>query len=43
LAVRDRFEEFAELGYSLAMLSFPRFPETEELRLFMDEVVPYFA
>jgi alkanesulfonate monooxygenase SsuD/methylene tetrahydromethanopterin reductase-like flavin-dependent oxidoreductase (luciferase family) len=42
-AIRDRVEEFAELGYSFAMLSFPRFPETDELRLFMDEVIPYFS
>ncbi len=42
-AIREQFDEFAELGYSMSMLSFPRFPETDELRLFMDEVVPHFS
>jgi alkanesulfonate monooxygenase SsuD/methylene tetrahydromethanopterin reductase-like flavin-dependent oxidoreductase (luciferase family) len=42
-AIRDKLAEAAELGFDLGMLVFPRFPETGDLRLFMDEVLPHFA
>ncbi len=42
-AVRDQLTDLAEKGFSLAMLWFPRFPENDDVRLFMDEVTPHFA
>ncbi len=42
-AVRERLSELAEMGFDLCMLVFPRFPETDDLKLFVDEVRPHFA
>jgi len=42
-AVRDQLTQLAEQGFSLAMLWFPGFPETEDVEIFMDEVIPYFG
>jgi alkanesulfonate monooxygenase SsuD/methylene tetrahydromethanopterin reductase-like flavin-dependent oxidoreductase (luciferase family) len=42
-AIRDRLAELAEIGFDMAMLVFPNFPETDDLRLFLDEVRPHFA
>jgi alkanesulfonate monooxygenase SsuD/methylene tetrahydromethanopterin reductase-like flavin-dependent oxidoreductase (luciferase family) len=41
-AIRDRLTELAELGFDLFHLVFPNFPETDDLRLFIDEVMPHF-
>jgi alkanesulfonate monooxygenase SsuD/methylene tetrahydromethanopterin reductase-like flavin-dependent oxidoreductase (luciferase family) len=42
-AVREQLHELAELGIDLCQLIFPRFPETDDLRLFMDKVLPEFT
>jgi alkanesulfonate monooxygenase SsuD/methylene tetrahydromethanopterin reductase-like flavin-dependent oxidoreductase (luciferase family) len=42
-AIRDRLTEYAELGISLCQIVFPNFPGTDDMRLFMDEVLPAFA
>jgi alkanesulfonate monooxygenase SsuD/methylene tetrahydromethanopterin reductase-like flavin-dependent oxidoreductase (luciferase family) len=42
-AIRDRLAEYAELGISLCQIVFPNFPDTDDMRLFMDEVMPAFA
>ena len=39
-AVREQLHELAEMGIDLCQLIFPRFPETDDLQLFMDEVLP---
>ena len=43
-AVRDQLTQLAEeLGMSMFIAAFPRFQETEDMRLFIDEVIPAFA
>jgi alkanesulfonate monooxygenase SsuD/methylene tetrahydromethanopterin reductase-like flavin-dependent oxidoreductase (luciferase family) len=42
-AVRDQYAQLAELGFDLCITFFPRFQELDDLRLFMDEVIPAFA
>jgi alkanesulfonate monooxygenase SsuD/methylene tetrahydromethanopterin reductase-like flavin-dependent oxidoreductase (luciferase family) len=42
-AIRDQLTELADMGFEQAMLVFPNFPETDDLRLFLDEVVPHFS
>ena len=41
-AVRDQFSALAEQGIDLCILSFPRFQELDDVRLFMGEVLPAF-
>jgi alkanesulfonate monooxygenase SsuD/methylene tetrahydromethanopterin reductase-like flavin-dependent oxidoreductase (luciferase family) len=41
-AVRDQYARLAELGFDLCITFFPRFQELDDLRLFMDEVIPAF-
>ena len=31
------------LGFDLANLAFPGFPNSDDIKLFMDEVIPHFA
>jgi alkanesulfonate monooxygenase SsuD/methylene tetrahydromethanopterin reductase-like flavin-dependent oxidoreductase (luciferase family) len=40
--LRDYLAERIELGFDLFQLVFPRFPDTDDLRLFADEVLPAF-
>lgn len=42
-AVRDQYAALAELGFSLCITFFPRFQELDDMRLFMDEVIPAFS
>jgi alkanesulfonate monooxygenase SsuD/methylene tetrahydromethanopterin reductase-like flavin-dependent oxidoreductase (luciferase family) len=42
-AVREQLHELAEIGIDLCQLIFPRFPDTDDLRLFIDEVLPAFS
>ena len=42
-AVRDQLEKQVELGFDLANLAFMSFPDTDDIELFMDEVVPHFS
>ena len=41
--LRDELEKQAELGFDLANLAFMSFPETDDVELFLDEVVPHFS
>jgi alkanesulfonate monooxygenase SsuD/methylene tetrahydromethanopterin reductase-like flavin-dependent oxidoreductase (luciferase family) len=41
--LRDRLSEIHELGFELVQLAFDGFPETDDLKLFADQVVPHFA
>lgn len=41
--LRDHLTRLHELGFELAQLSFANFPETDDLRLFADEVIPHFS
>ena len=41
--MRERLSELAELGFDLCILPFPRFQEMDDVKLFMDEVMPAFA
>jgi alkanesulfonate monooxygenase SsuD/methylene tetrahydromethanopterin reductase-like flavin-dependent oxidoreductase (luciferase family) len=42
-AIRDRLTEYVELGISMFQIVFPNFPDTDDMRLFMDEVLPAFT
>ena len=42
-AVREKLGEFAELGFDLCIAVFPRFQELDDMKLFVDEVMPAFA
>ncbi len=41
-ALRDRLLELSDLGFDLFQLVFAGFPETDDMRLFVDEVLPAF-
>jgi alkanesulfonate monooxygenase SsuD/methylene tetrahydromethanopterin reductase-like flavin-dependent oxidoreductase (luciferase family) len=43
VAVREQLEELAELGFDFSVLTFPRFQELDDLKLFVDEVMPAFS
>jgi alkanesulfonate monooxygenase SsuD/methylene tetrahydromethanopterin reductase-like flavin-dependent oxidoreductase (luciferase family) len=40
--LRNRLHELAELGFDLFQLAFPDFPDTDDMQLFVDEVLPAF-
>ena len=40
--LRDHIAELADIGFDLFQLVFPGFPETDDIRLFADEVLPAF-
>ena len=42
-AVREQFSELGEMGFDLFITFFPRFQELDDMKLFMEEVVPAFA
>jgi alkanesulfonate monooxygenase SsuD/methylene tetrahydromethanopterin reductase-like flavin-dependent oxidoreductase (luciferase family) len=42
-SVRDQLAELADLGFDLSVLTFPRFQELNDMRLFVDEVMPAFS
>ena len=42
-AVREQLHELAEMGIDLCQLTFPNFPATDDLQLFVDQVLPAFA
>jgi alkanesulfonate monooxygenase SsuD/methylene tetrahydromethanopterin reductase-like flavin-dependent oxidoreductase (luciferase family) len=42
-ALRDYLGELVELGFDHFPLVFPNFPETDDLDLFVDEVLPHFG
>ena len=42
-AVREQLAELAAMGFDLAVLTFPRFQELDDMKLFVDEVMPAFS
>lgn len=42
-ALRDLLHELVGLGFTHFPLVFPNFPQTDDMRLFVDEVLPHFA
>ena len=42
-AVAERIAELAELGFELFQVGFDQFPDTEDMELFMAEVMPRFG
>jgi alkanesulfonate monooxygenase SsuD/methylene tetrahydromethanopterin reductase-like flavin-dependent oxidoreductase (luciferase family) len=42
-AVREQLAELAALGFDYLILSFPRFQELDDLKLFVDAVQPAFS
>jgi alkanesulfonate monooxygenase SsuD/methylene tetrahydromethanopterin reductase-like flavin-dependent oxidoreductase (luciferase family) len=43
VAVREQLAELADLGFDLSVLTFVNFQELDDLKLFVDEVMPAFA
>ena len=41
--MREQLEQFVEMGFDLAILTFPRFQDLEDMKLFADKVMPAFA
>jgi alkanesulfonate monooxygenase SsuD/methylene tetrahydromethanopterin reductase-like flavin-dependent oxidoreductase (luciferase family) len=41
-AVAERIHELAELGFDMFQVSFDQFPDTTDMELFIDEVIPRF-
>jgi hypothetical protein len=41
--VREQFSQLAELGFDFSILTFPRFQDLEDMKLFVDEVMPAFS
>ncbi|MGH7862681.1 MAG: hypothetical protein ACREOS_10635, partial [Candidatus Dormibacteraceae bacterium] len=40
--LREYLSQLVDLGFDLFQLVFPRFPDTDDLKLFVDEVLPAF-
>jgi alkanesulfonate monooxygenase SsuD/methylene tetrahydromethanopterin reductase-like flavin-dependent oxidoreductase (luciferase family) len=40
--LRDHLDGLADLGFDLFQLVFPNFPETDDMQMFVDEVLPHF-
>lgn len=40
--LRDHLSQLVDLGFDLFQLVFPRFPDTDDMKLFVDEVLPAF-
>jgi alkanesulfonate monooxygenase SsuD/methylene tetrahydromethanopterin reductase-like flavin-dependent oxidoreductase (luciferase family) len=40
-ALRDHLAELTEMGFTLFQMVFPAFPETDDMQLFADEVMPF--
>jgi len=40
--LRDHLNQLADLGFDLFQLVFPNFPETDDMEMFVDEVLPHF-
>ena len=41
-AVREQLDELVELGFDFVVATFPRFQELDDMKLFVNEVMPYF-
>ena len=41
-AVREQLDELVELGFDFIVATFPRFQELDDMKLFVNEVMPYF-
>jgi alkanesulfonate monooxygenase SsuD/methylene tetrahydromethanopterin reductase-like flavin-dependent oxidoreductase (luciferase family) len=42
-AVAERIQELAELGFDLFQVGFDQFPDTDDMELFVAEVLPHFS
>ena len=43
VAVREQLAELADLGFEMSVLTFMNFQELDDLKLFVDEVMPAFS
>ncbi len=41
-AVREQLDELVEMGFDFVVATFPRFQELDDMKLFVNEVMPYF-
>ena len=42
VSVREQLMELVEMGFDFAVATFPRFQELDDMKLFVDEVMPHF-
>ena len=42
-AICDQLAELADQGFDLCQLVFPKFPDTDDIQLFLDQVLPHFS
>ena len=42
VSIIDQLEEFIEMGFDLFQVMFPNFPDTDDMKLFMDKVLAHF-
>jgi alkanesulfonate monooxygenase SsuD/methylene tetrahydromethanopterin reductase-like flavin-dependent oxidoreductase (luciferase family) len=43
MAVCDQLYEIAEMGFDMVITTFPKFQELDDMKLFVDEVIPQFC
>ena len=43
VAVREQLMELVEMGFDFAVATFPRFQELDDMKLFVDQVMPHFS
>jgi alkanesulfonate monooxygenase SsuD/methylene tetrahydromethanopterin reductase-like flavin-dependent oxidoreductase (luciferase family) len=41
-AIREQLDELVEMGFDFVVATFPRFQELDDMKLFVNEVMPYF-
>ena len=41
--VRDQLEEILDIGFDLCIVVLPNFQELDDMKLFVDEVIPQFC
>ena len=42
-AIREQLEELVEMGFDFAVAAFPRFEELDDMKIFVDRVMPRFS
>ena len=43
VAVREKLMELVELGFDYSIATFPQFQELDDMKLFVDQVLPHFS
>ena len=43
VAVRDQLMELVDMGFDFSVVTFPKFQELDDMKLFVNKVLPYFS